>query len=151
MAQIAVSGILNSDEDLGPTFLRLAFHDCVGGGCNGSVDITDPDNAGLDEPIESLIPLVDCFAPQNLTRADIWVLAALQSMELLQDTESEDDVLVTFPFQYYGRSSMDYMEIGNGEVMPGAHFTTSEVLQYFNDTFGYTTQETVAIMGAHTL
>ena len=61
--------------------MRLGFHDCVGGGCDGCVDLSSPDNAGLDLPINAL-PSPSCnktMKAQNwgsVGRADIWALAA---------------------------------------------------------------------------
>lgn len=128
---------------LGPKFVRLGFHDCVGG-CDGSVNLEDGDNAGLELPIMRLRPLVECFAPA-LTRADVWALAALTSAEFLQDGGP------TYPDFVAGRPSRADDESGNGESMPSPHLTTPALLDFFGSNFGFDAQETVAIMGAHTL
>lgn len=47
------------DVNLAPKFVRLGFHDCVPdalfqGGCDGCVDLSNPDNAGLDSMLLKL-------------------------------------------------------------------------------------------------
>lgn len=52
--------IVHSEREFIPKFLRLGFHDCVGG-CDGCVDMNNPDNAGLLEAIEHLATLYNTF------------------------------------------------------------------------------------------
>eukprot|EP00662_Eupelagonemidae_sp_cell21_P021244 gene21244-10389_t len=48
---------LVSDGDYMPLLVRLAFHDCVGvGGCDGCLDMSDPENAGLERILAVLLP-----------------------------------------------------------------------------------------------
>jgi len=42
------------------------------------IDLTNGDNFGLLPPIEALHSIVDKFTHFGMTRADIWVLAALE-------------------------------------------------------------------------
>jgi hypothetical protein len=142
-----IGDIIDDDNDLGPKFVRLGFHDCVGG-CNGCVNLSRRDNFGLDVPIEWLGYLVDYYSNQ-LTRADIWALAALHAAYLAQ----RNGDAVDYPFDYYGRPTCDDEDGTGGPVddMPSSHFTTDEVLAYFLAEFDFDPQETVAIMGAHTL
>ena len=69
-----------SERELIPKFLRLGFHDCVGG-CDGCVDLTNRDNTGLKEPIEAIFPIVDKFK-ESYSRADIWALATLVAADV---------------------------------------------------------------------
>ena len=69
-----------SERELIPKFLRLGFHDCVGG-CDGCVDLTNRDNTGLKEPIEAIYPIVDKFK-ESYSRADIWALATLVAADV---------------------------------------------------------------------
>ena len=55
--------IEESERELIPKYLRLGFHDCVGG-CDGCVDLENPDNNGLLEPIEEIAPSVEAFKSQ---------------------------------------------------------------------------------------
>ena len=112
--------------------------------------MSDPENAGLEVPIEALRPIVECYSEptSGLTRADIWALAGLTAAEHMQD----DDDGVIYSFEYYGRSSLpNEMSGKDGDIMPGNHLTTQGLLDYFNETFGFSTRETVGIMGVHTL
>jgi len=72
---------------LGPKFVRLAFHDCVGG-CDGCVDLTNGDNAGLNLPINALAPIVTKYQGQGgISRADIWVISSLVACEMSECQE----------------------------------------------------------------
>lgn len=139
-----IQAILNNN--LQAEIVRLAFHDCVGG-CDGCVDLDNPENFGLRRPIEELEPIFSTYQ-EYLTRADIWVLAAFVANERAQDP---DDDLVSFPMQFYGRPSCNDPTGGPSRSLPSAHLTSSQVVSFFETTFGFTAQETVAIMGAHTL
>ena len=77
-----IADIVRSSRRLGPKFVRLGFHDCVGGSCDGCVDLGNPDNDGLDVPIDALVSTVNFYQDQ-LTRADVWALAALTAAETM--------------------------------------------------------------------
>jgi hypothetical protein len=135
---------------LGPKFVRLGFHDCVGG-CNGCVDMSNSDNAGLDDPIDALDSTVSFYEIQ-LTRADVWALAALTAAGDMQPAE----VLGRGAYNkhYYGRESCFEAKgvcCGPDVVMPSNHITTEDLLDFFSDEFAFSSTETVAILGAHTL
>jgi uncharacterized Tic20 family protein len=134
---------------LGPKFIRLGCHDCIGG-CDGSIDLSDPDNAGLQRPIRGLRPFVNCYA-EWLTRADIWALATLTAAEAMQP--QGDDMLLSFPLEWVGRTSLEQDDTGAEfeHEMPSVHLTTSELFQFFEDEFGFTSDEAVALMGAHSV
>ena len=78
-----IRDLIRNNSVLAPKFLRLAFHDCVGG-CDGCVDMTNPDNAGLDIPIDSLSGIVSAWKSSDISRADIWSLAAMVGSEMTQ-------------------------------------------------------------------
>jgi len=145
-AQEELRGFIRIDDDYGPQLVRLGFHDCVGGSCDGCVDLTNPDNNGLQEIIQRLEPFVD-FYSTVLTRADVWALGALTAAEELQDGSGAR----RYEFRYYGRESCNDPTGGPHRVLPGSHLVTSELLDFFATTFDFSEQETVAIMGAHTL
>ena len=161
----AVTGIrllLENDPSLGPKFLRLAFHDCVGG-CDGCVDLSNPDNKGLDTPIDALSNIVanhDGITP--LTRADIWALAAITGANWANPNNQ-----FFVEFKYYGRTNCENRgttclgslgqnvgcsaTTGPHRIMPGVNIDTEDVLDFFTDNFGFSDQQTVALMGAHTV
>jgi hypothetical protein len=91
---------------------------------------------------------VDYYADQ-LTRADLWALASLHAADVAQQDQED---AVDYPFDYYGRVTCDDIATaGPVDNLPSAHQTTEKLLQYFKAEFDYTAQETVAIMGGHTL
>ena len=155
--------IEHSERELIPKFLRLGFHDCVGG-CNGCVDLSNPDNKGLLEPIEHLASLVDTFK-DRYSRADVWAMATLvaadKSLVVLDDNGTLVDErpegldALHFPMTHIGRTDCvgaDEKGIGGPDVeMPSNDLTTHELLQFFDDEFNFTTEEAVAIMGAHSV
>jgi len=61
--------------------------------CDGCIDLTNPDNEGLLPPIEALQPIVERFSHFGITRADLWVLAALEGA---RDSQTNGDNL---PFE----------------------------------------------------
>ena len=75
--------LIRNNSVLAPKFLRLAFHDCIGG-CDGCVDMTDPGNDGLAIPMAALSGVVSKWKNSDISRADIWSLAAMVGAELTQ-------------------------------------------------------------------
>ena len=154
----------DSERELIPKFLRLGFHDCVGGTCNGCVDLNNPDNNGLREPMEEILPIVEKHK-DHYSRADIWALATLVSADKALHDELPVDghdhrrldsgVGVHFPMLYRGREDCDGADsMGNGGPdveLPGPDLDTHEMLDFFQNDFGFTADEVVAIMGAHTV
>ncbi len=141
--------IENSDRELIPKFLRLGFHDCVGG-CDGCVDMTNPDHRGLQEPIDAIYPLVMKFE-DRYSRADIWTMATLVSADLaVVDGRPHG---YHFLMRYVGRTDCkgaDAKGVGGPDIaMPTNDLTTHELLAFFKDEFDMDIDETVAIMGAH--
>jgi len=155
--------IEESERELIPKYLRLGFHDCVGG-CDGCVDLENPDNNGLLEPIEEIAPIVEAFKSQY-SRADVWAMATLVSADKSLVALDENGELVDerpeglhwlhFPLTHVGRKDCegaDSMGIGGPDIeMPSNDLTTHELLTFFGDEFNFSTDETVAIMGAHSV
>lgn len=129
----------------------------------GCVDLTFSDNAGLLLPIVALQDIVSAYADQGLTRTDIWMLSAVVASEVTASA-------FTFPFQWIGRktcaelnnnncglnSQGDFSrcdEIGgpHRELCHGDTAGTETIRQFMASEFGYTDQQTAAIMGAHTV
>jgi Peroxidase len=151
------------NKRLGPMFLRLGFHDCIGG-CDGCVDLTNPENAGLLTPIQALRPIVAAHANSqtNLTRPDIWALAAAVGADVLQT-----DVRVDFNMVSVGRVTCEKANtvcrngkgvqqacsdvLGPHRVVPGMNINSHDLFDFFAVQFGFSIKETVAIMGTHTV
>lgn len=111
--------------------------------------MSDPENFGLDVPVQELEPIVNEYSsPNGLSRADIWVLAGMVGCE-------ESQRSIEFRFTHFGRKNCDCTgcSFNNGPPaeFPSPDLTTRQLLQYFRNEFGFSTQQTVAIMGAHTL
>eukprot|EP00951_Prasinocladus_malaysianus_P031635 scaffold304162_cov33-Prasinocladus_malaysianus.AAC.1 len=135
-------------------FVRLAFHDCVGG-CDGCIDLDDPDNFGLDIPMDALDPIVEAF-PYNetgLSRADIYALAGLQGAYDSQPVEPGARGFYEYELEFSGRPDCDgdYRK-GPHREMPQSTGNGEYVITYFKETFGLeNVTEIVALMGAHSL
>lgn len=150
VARSMIADLIASSISLAPKFVRLGFHDCVGG-CDGCVDMSEPDNAGLDVPIDALQPVVDLLtytsaAPQ-FSRADVWALAALVGAEMTQNE-------LAFPMNYVGRADCSPAGAKSGPTRHLPHhsnITTSSLMHFFSREFGFGPRETVAIMGAHSI
>lgn len=166
-SEIANLIISTPTPNLAPKFVRLGFHDCIPGddlkgGCDGCVDLSNPDNNGLHIPINALKPIVDKYTTPayGLSRADIWALAALVGAEISQSS-------IAFPMEFVGRIDCEnaqdvcYKEDGSVQPcqenrgphrpLPSADMTTSELLHWFSSHFQFSAKETTAIMGAHTI
>ncbi len=143
-ARSDIQGILT--DGLQNQIVRLAFHDCVGG-CDGCVNLSNPENFGLRRPVDELEPIFNRYQ-EFLSRADSWVLAAFVAKERAQGPNGNP---VSFDMQFYGRPDCNNPIGGPTRDSPSAHFTTAQVLSFFQTTFDFSAQETVAIMGAHTL
>jgi hypothetical protein len=161
----AIRDLIAQNELMGPKFVRLGFHDCVGG-CDGCVDLTNPENAGLSIPIDALQPIVAEHesADLGISRADIWALAAHVGADVGQTRSATK---VDFQLEFIGRKNCETAQttcfdannnarecnatLGPHVELPSSHITSEELYHFFSEEFGFDIQETVAIMGAHTL
>lgn len=133
-------------SDLNAKFIRLSFHDCIGGMCDGCVNTSNPSNFGLDKPIEALEPIVQKYR-KALNRGDVWMLSAMVAIE---ETQTQHPIR-KFRMQWVGRPECDGpFNRGPDHKHPKSHLTTHELLDFFKDEFDFSTRDTVAIMGAHT-
>jgi hypothetical protein len=135
------------NRKLGPKFLRLGFHDCVGG-CDGCVDMTNGENAGLLVPIQALRPIVSKYVSSatGISRADIWALATAVGAEVLQSGDR-----VNFDMFTVGRVDCSNEVGGPDRLLPSMHIRSRDLFAYFSSNFGFSIMETVALMGAHTV
>jgi hypothetical protein len=146
--------------------LRLGFHDCVpngiAGGCDGCINlVTNHENAGLLPSLDALAPIVKDLENIRLgfSRADIWALAVLVAADMSQNNIVFSDAFVP------GRKNCE--TVGTCRLKPAIRcasegpdrpadfpstiFTTHEVINFMNNHFGFDMNETVALLGAHTL
>jgi type II secretory pathway pseudopilin PulG len=143
-----IKQIMIDNKGMDAKFLRLSFHDCPGG-CDGCVDLksVNTPHAGLHLPIMALDPVVQ-FNQPYLTTGDVWALAGLVAARVTQK-----DTALPFPLQYYGRPQCEYNDTMGGPYreLPSPQLTTDKLVDYFRRTFGYTPEETVAALGAHSM
>jgi Peroxidase len=121
--------------------VRLSFHDCVGG-CDGCVDLANLANRGLDVPIDALDPVVQTVK-RFLTVGDVWALCGLLACR------NQDGTNVGFPMNFVGRPQCagGATKGGPNRILPSAHFTTQQVIDYFAANFNFNPKETAAILG----
>ena len=156
---------MTNNPRIGATYIRLAFHDCVpngsDGGCDGCINLTNGANAGLQPAVDALAPIVRDLenAGLRVSRADIWMLAALLAAEDAQNTLVFTDTFkvgrktcetagTCFNSDKSTCASFGPDESGD---FPSPDFTTHQLIDFMSDHFGYSADDTVAIMGAHTL
>ena len=147
-AKTEIAAIINGRPILRALYLRMIFHDCIGGGCDGCINLDNIDNGGLQSVMFSLRDLEGKYAEQGLSRADLWVLATFIGVEQAMPPEAR----VEMPFRHYGRiDCTDRRTEGPDPPLCSANLGTEGVLKYFEEEFDFTPQETAAIMGAHTI
>jgi Peroxidase len=143
----------------------LGFHDCVpngpAGGCDGCINLsTNHENSGLLLSVDSLAPIVTELETPGFSRADIWALAVL----VAADVSTPELINFTSNFRP-GRKNCE--TVGTCRLNPSSQcaskgpdtradfpttiFTTHELIDFMTDHFGFNADETVALMGAHTL
>ena len=132
-------------------FTRLAFHDCIGdGGCDGCIDETEADNAGLSRYINALSPLYNENYTMDMSRADFYALAAVVALE--KATENSVDKFLGRSQLKFGRSDCSSVtDEDSANTFPSAFGDIDATLSYFATEFAFTPRETVALLGAHTL
>merc|ERR1719209_1026417 len=144
-----------------PAAVRLAFHDCVGG-CNGCIDHNKPGNAGLPPFVEkTLEPIFKRYQDFLTSRADFWALTLIFALkktvkinnQLCQGDPGCEPPELDLVFKY-GRKDCQSpnapfttREVG----LPDGKFGFKETMQFFKDEFDFTGEESVALLGAHTL
>jgi hypothetical protein len=161
-----IEQLIRQDPDLSPGFLRMSFHDCISG-CDGCIDLDNPDNFGFEVPIQALQPVVEKYAntETGVSRADIWALASFVGCDLAQGSSH-----VKFSLKrlgWWGRVDCENtgqvcrdkhgQEVecsatkGPHREMPSLNILTDDLYNFFEDEFGFDEEDTVAIMGAHSL
>ena len=151
-----VTGRSNNDpikQDFVAGCLRLAFHDAgtfdpaLGGGPNGCIVDTDPDNAGLDRIVNLLQPVFETHRDLCPSRSDFWALAAAVGVDAAMPASSSTRLVDMYE---WGRDFVDDCSDEFGRL-PSHQMGLDHVRNVFNDRMGFTDQEVVALMGAHTI
>lgn len=148
-AKTDIAYLVIANPPLSALFLRMMFHDCVGGRCDGCINMANPDNAKLDSVMYSLETLVNKYEPLGLTRPDLWALATTTGIEL----SMPDDEFVAIPFTTIGRQPCSATEITQGpnpEIF-SHNIDTDDIITFFRAHFAFTPQEAAAILGGNTI
>jgi hypothetical protein len=161
-----IRATIKNNENIAATYLRLGFHDCVpngsAGGCDGCINLsTNEANTGLLPAVQALAPIVAEFENKVLgvSRADIWAYATLLGAEV-----SQNEIVFTDNF-LVGRKNCEVVGTCSSKDpifcatngpdteadFPESDITTHELLAFMLDHFGFNADETVAIMGAHSI
>jgi hypothetical protein len=147
---------------LGPRLIRQAFHDATGIS-DGFIDLTDPENAGLEssDHVLNLIYSNTTFTftdseiiSEVLNKADFaaWsYIAALRFTASLQNGQGGGvpivpDIPITF-----GRWTLNGTQPIENLPLRSGHSTGMDVATYFSEVFNFNEEEAATIMGAHTL
>ena len=130
-------------------------------GCDGCIEVANPDNNGLGGIFRELNELYDDeLSNSRMSRADFYALAAVVA---IRDASEEQDCMriglepnCTKPVPemriLYGRkdcatSPNSTMDFG----FPDAHGDLEHVMEIFRDGMGMTERQVVALIGAHTM
>jgi catalase (peroxidase I) len=124
--------------------VRLAFHDVAGGDVksNGCFDEKEDANKGLDEYSDNLEPIFQRHKGE-LSRADIWVLAAHVSIYVAGGP--------AMPFTHGRQDCKPKNAPSDVGFLPTTTMTFQQVMAIMHTRMGLTPQEIVALMGAHCL
>jgi Peroxidase len=135
--------------------IRLAFHDCVGG-CNGCINFNNPDNNGLQPAVSNLTTIYYANGYNKIVSlADFYALAATVSItNAVQESNYQRSGTLTSPCpvpsftMQWGRIDAKDCSRDNS-VLPNPAMTGDAMFAYFANEFGFTKNQVVALMGAH--
>ncbi|KAG2669848.1 hypothetical protein I3760_14G054200 [Carya illinoinensis] len=141
---------------LGASLLRLHFHDCFVNGCDGSVLLDDtatfkgektaaPNNRSIRgfKIVDDIKTAVEKVCPGVVSCADILAIAARDSVVILGGPDWAVKV---------GRrdsKTASFTDAGNGQLPSGLSNLTELIRRFRNK--GLSTQDMVALSGAHTI
>ncbi|XP_052116590.1 cationic peroxidase 1-like [Arachis duranensis] len=150
-----VDSAVNNEPRMGASLLRLHFHDCFVQGCDASVLLDDTSNftgektAGPNansirgfEVIDTIKSQVESLCPGVVSCADIFAVAARDSVVALGGP--------SWTVQLGRRDSTTASLSSANSDLPGFSFDLSQLITAFSNK-GFTTQEMVALSGAHTI
>ncbi|XP_065675764.1 putative ascorbate peroxidase [Hydra vulgaris] len=151
LAELIENSRVGRDLKLISGTVRLAFHDCVGEeNCDGCIEYTNPDNAGLDKITRSIDALYDLVHKNKISRADFYALAAVVAL-----TRSTADVKDKYQglkkFKVGRKDCSKSPKEDKPTVLPKALDGFKETFNYFQKEFKFSVKDTVALLGAHTL
>ncbi len=142
-------------------FLRAAFHDCMGG-CDGSINIVNTDNRGLEDFVKKLTDAYTAaINPTNInsykyfsrmSRADFWVLAETRALAWGIKNANNGTFTTSLPPFSAGRSSPLSSSNGPNEpsIFPNAAGTWAAMLTVMQNGNPFISEtDIVALLGLH--
>jgi len=145
-----LSEVVTWYKTLPPSCVRLVFHDCVGSdGCDGCLNLNNPDNHGFEAVVEFLAYDRDTNFPE-ISHADYWQICAIASLEW------GSDKLKARKIDFQG-GRVDCSTAPQSDILwpfPDPIMNRKEMMEYFADPvtgFGFSEHEVITIMGAHGL
>nr|GMD46290.1 peroxidase 29 [Ipomoea batatas]GMD76542.1 peroxidase 29 [Ipomoea batatas] len=148
----ATQTFLLSDPTTAAALLRLMFHDCQVQGCDASIlidsfqsEMRSDKNFGVRQRgvINAIKSVVEAACPQRVSCADILVLAARDSVAL------SGGPLIDVPLGRRDSSNPPNYKLADS-LLPPATAGVDATLRLFAQK-GLTVEESVAIIGAHTM
>jgi len=145
----AILSLLNENP---PVLVRLAFHDCVGG-CNGCINLDNPDNGGLFDFVTQLEAAYQKYNLKKIiSRADFWAYAGQAAvLRSIQNVDGVTASMLGFKFQTGRKDCATAPKTTENVHLPGPHMTYAALTSFYATKFKMTEMQAVAIMGAHTL
>ncbi|EYU44693.1 hypothetical protein ABFS82_08G016200 [Erythranthe guttata] len=153
----AMNSKVASDPKTPAAILRLVFHDCQVGGCDGSVllnindkkhdaEFDSPKNFGIRnrELIDEIKTKIEKVCPQKVSCADTLVLAARDGVAIAGGPT------IKVPLGRKDTTTPHTREEAD-KGLPRNNVDLTKALQVFFQEVGITLEEVVAIIGAHTL
>ncbi|GAQ79679.1 peroxidase [Klebsormidium nitens] len=135
------------DERINAKFLRLIFHDCAAGGCNGSIMRTEEHNGtanefltGFDE-VRMVKAAIDTSCNVSISLADTIIAGGVEGVK---ETGGPDITA----YVRFGRRDTDDRDDPNKLPLP--FVSTDELVRVFAP-LGLNVEDLVALSGAHTI
>ncbi|GAQ77812.1 hypothetical protein KFL_000040130 [Klebsormidium nitens] len=145
--QRSLSNLTLSDSQTNARFLRLIFHDCASGGCNGSIMKLQEQKAFVNtflsgyDKVQIVKAAADAACGSNLSYADTIVAGAFIGVYLSGGPNVTQYVRL-------GRADTDGLD--DPERLPSAFTLNDDLIKTFA-VLGLNVEELVALSGAHTL
>ena len=114
--------------------------------CDGCVNLDQDANNGLDEVIEAL---EEVYPSDQMSRADFWALAGIVVLEQGATNGGTDlpEIIFRTGRVDCAESPYDLQEF----EYPEGNMDHDTMFSYMESHFGYTANQTVALMGAHAI
>lgn len=143
----------NEHRDRIPTVVRFAFHSCHGKpGCNGCLNMDNPDNAGLDGVYKAMNDYYNKIAqPHEFSRADFWNVFYVEVLKRIAPVAGSDFEIIHTAGRKDCNESPHESDLWH---YPNPRAGWEEVKRQFgvNSDYGFNAREIVALIGgAHSL